>query len=222
MIAFEISSMDDASLVIEDNGRLGEHREELNRLIAVDCTMLTETHLELIAPFHHKTAERLGAQPTNYLYAIAELLQPYWDNTRASILFPTQGLEIFARVNGPVEVRAIRGKYLTIPATAEAYGVRATTIPGLKFIPFANGTRALVRQSVTMVPGKRPGTLKKQIVNDPIFWLKESVVLPEDQTLLPYPDQYADTAAAATTEYIIEQSNQMFDEFLPKSLGGTK
>lgn len=223
LLDFEVTVTDDASLVLARYDRaINEDRTELNQRIATDALNLTRSHLEKIAPYNHKTAERLGATPTGYLTDVAELLTIYFDDYRATVEFPTKGLEIFQRTLGPVEVHAVNSKYLTIPATAEAYGKRAVEFKGeLKFIPFANGTRALVKQSFKTVPGKRPGTTKKEVVNDVYYWLKESVLLPEDKTLLPSPEDYARVAAGSSGQFILQLfTDETFNEFLPKRLGG--
>lgn len=196
----------DSFLVAARQFGSGVDRRRMNDEIALRATELVKRHLIRIAPLHHKTAERLAATPTGYLTSIAELVQPFASNTSAKVLFPTRGLEIFARTLGPVTVTARNVKYLTIPATAEAYGRRARTFHDLKFIPFHNGTRALVRQRVGMVPGKRKALIKK-IINDPIFWLKRSVALPMDRSLLPSDEELAAVASIAATNSLIEMAN---------------
>lgn len=179
-----------------------DDRTELNQILAARATDLTAEWIRLNVGDHHRTAFRLGAAPTNYLSKMADGLRPGWSATEAWVEFPTDDtLEIFARVLGPVTVTAKNVKYLTIPAVAEAYGRRAIEFDDLKFVPFASGARALCRFHIEMVPGKRKAEVKK-IVADPIYWLKPSVVLPADPTLLPDEEFYARAMERGALEYL--------------------
>jgi hypothetical protein len=179
-------------------------RTEWHGEIAKDATVLTQDHVRALNI--HETAQRLGAAPSSpgYFEKKANQMVPAADSTRAMVMLNTGlGLEAFARVFGDVTVNAINSKYLTIPANAAAYGRRAGSFEDLKFIPFGNGVRALVKQTITMVPGKRKAEIKK-IENEVFYWLKPSVVLPQDDSLLPTAEQYGKVAETATERFIDE------------------
>lgn len=167
-------------------------RTDLHEYIAYAAGVMTQRYItEDAAPTRHRTANRLGASPTNYLARTAAALE--FTGTRdAAVLSFGRDSEIYARVNGPVTVRPVNKKFITIPATAAAYGKRAREFSFLKFIPFANGTRALAR-----VDGK--GKAKKLII---FYWLKEQVTLPQDRGLLPSDTQFLDAAELGARDFV--------------------
>jgi hypothetical protein len=200
---------DDATpLLAELQRTLGPQgdRSELNQHIANRATVLTQEHVRSLNI--HSTAQRLGATPTDYFAKKANQMEPAADSSHAMVLLNTGlGLEAFARVFGDVTVNAVNSKYLTIPANAAAYGRRAGSFEDLKFIPFGNGTRALVKQTVTMVPGMRKAEIKK-VTNEVFYWLKPSVVLPQDDSLLPTSEQYAAAAEQGAEDFTVRKMEE--------------
>jgi len=85
-------------------------------------------------------------------------------------------------------VKARAAKYLTIPATAAAFGRRAREIAGLFLVKFKSGVKALA---------KRDGKGLKVF-----YWLKESVTLPQDRELLPSDEQLLNAAEKGARDYI--------------------
>lgn len=99
-------------------------------------------HVRTIAPARHWTADRLGAQRTGFLERAAGAIEPDADAQAAYLVIPRSfGLQ---RAFGPIVIVPTRGgTYLTIPATAEAYGRRAGEFANLVF-KFLGRSRALV------------------------------------------------------------------------------
>lgn len=95
------------------------------------------------------------------------------------------------------EIRAVNGKYLTIPARAEAYGKRARDMGDLSFIKFKSGAAALVKDDISetvtdsgysrrsAAKGQRKS--RKKGIGAVMFWLVPSVYQRPDPTVLPSP-----------------------------------
>ena len=163
-------------------------RTELNAKIAATAETLTRRYLiEVAAPVRHKTAERLGATPTGYLGRRANAIESRGTKDAAIVSLGSEA-DIFARVDGPVIVRARAAKFLTIPATAAAFGRRAREIGGLFPVTFKTGSKALVQKD-----GKK---LKV------FYWLKEAVTLPQDRELLPSDEGYEKAAELAAQDFV--------------------
>jgi hypothetical protein len=161
-------------------------RTPLNKSIAAVCEILTRRHIaEVAAPSRHRTANALGATPTGYLREVAEATEGDYDANSAVVKMYG---DILRRVLGDVVVLPVKGKFLTIPATAEAYGRRAGEIQGLAF-GIVNGRAALVREG------------------QPIFWLVRRARLRQDDGLIPTDEQYANAAELGAREYL-EQALQ--------------
>lgn len=159
-------------------------RTPLHEAMAPVLENTVRDHLIAIEPVMHKTAQRLGAKPTGYLARRARQIESSADAS-AAIVTIGGSVEIFARVAGPVLVRPQVARHLTIPATSLAYGRRAREITGLRFVRFANGTKALAA-----IEGK--GKERKLTVH---YWLQEQVTLPQERNLLP-----SDSAMIAAME----------------------
>jgi hypothetical protein len=144
-------------------------------------------HIRTIAPGRHWTADNLGAKRTGFLERAAGSIEPAADANAAYIEFPRSfGLQ---RAFGQIVIVPKRGgKYLTIPATAEAYGRRAGEIAGLVF-KFLGRSRALV-----MMRGARDFTV--------YYWLVRSVTQPQDRLLLPSDFDFALAAEKGAEDLI--------------------
>ena len=197
---------------------LGNDRTRLNEKIAGRAAGLTRNHLTGLN--RHATAKRLGASPTGYYEKKAESVESSATGEQAIVSIATGGgKEAFARVLGEVQILPREGhKYLTVPAINVAYGRRAKEFGDLKFITFgrkgdADAPRALVKQTVTMVPGKRKPEIK-QIENKVFYWLTPSVTLTKDRTLLPSDEAYLKAAEEGAGDYfaMIEAEAPAADE----------
>lgn len=168
------------------------HREltdlqPLNEYIGVAAAEGTRGHIRGIAPETHETANRLGATPTGYLTKRAELVS--YTASSSGVELAVTGA-IFRRVFGPVTIRPVASKMLTIPWRAEAYGKRAREIDGL-FVYVSkrgNGMAFLARRE-----GK---TIQLY------YLLKSSVVLSQDTGLLPDAKAYGEFAEIGARGYL--------------------
>ena len=161
-------------------------------------------------PSKHKTANSFTppAKPTGY-----------WGKARVAWKADAEGAEV--SVAAPGITRALhdlhihaKGKLLTIPARTapEAYGKRARELSEkLVFIKTPSGVRMLAtptKETTGGAPyiakphrvtrdrirrGKRPDPDKKRDFR-PVYWLRESVTVPKDETILPSKDEITDTA----------------------------
>ncbi len=115
-------------------------------------------------------------------------------------------------------LRPLTGKYLTLPATAEAYGKRAREFADLEFGFALDGfilRPALVRRADSLVSLQRrarknrgrdvplplgPGSEASS--GAPIFWLVRKVKQAGDPTVLPPEGKIADNAMADVEDYL--------------------
>jgi len=169
-----------------------QDRTRLNQFIAGRGEALTRDYLFAQAAIRHRTANALGATPTGHLERAAESVTSEWNGDDAIIGITSPGI---SRVMGDIEIDPVNGSYLTIPATAAAYGKRAEEVAqqfgDLHFVPFPNGKKALVAELGT-------GKDKQEIV---MYWLVAHVTLPEDRTLLPSDEAYLAAAEDGAGDY---------------------
>ncbi|WP_009964073.1 hypothetical protein [Verrucomicrobium spinosum] len=177
----------------------------LNKRIADAAEVVTREHILFrAAPTRHTTADRLGAQPTGYLIRRGNAIESA-SNAEGATVTLGGAPEIFARVEGPVTIKPVNSKYLTIPASAQAYGRRARELQGLKPIRLGRHL-ALVEESDSGRPIKGDKSGRKIVVH---YWLKESVTLPQDRGLLPSEEQYTVAAEGAAADMLREDLAQL-------------
>jgi hypothetical protein len=195
MLEFSLIAEDNSTPALRRAVALFDDLTELHQLIAANAEVLTRRHLvEKAAPARHTTAQRLGANPTGYLTRRAQAIES--QGTRDSATVTLGGaVEIFARVDGPVTIYPQR-KYLTIPASAQAYGRRAGELGSLRFIAFGSGAKALAAVKVGTKTGKR-GKPVKDVQLTVHYWLRDKVTLSQDRGLLPTEEQYVEAGEAA-------------------------
>lgn len=92
-------------------------------------------------------------------------------------------------------------KYLTIPATPETYGHRAADFPDMKVLWGKNGPYGLGRVEQKMmatVKSSGPSTKETTIM----FWLKASVDIQGDRTMLPSDSELNDALQENFGKYV--------------------
>lgn len=179
--------VDDSTPVLQELLKELTDLQPLNEYIGAAAAEGTRMHIRSAAESRHTTAEQLGASPTGYLNKRAELVS--YTATSSGVELAVTGA-IFRRVFGPVLIRPVAAKMLTIPWRAEAYGKRAREFNDL-FVYVSkrgNGMAFLAR---------REG---KQI--QLYYLLKSSVLLPQDTGLLPTAEQYAQGAEFGARGYM--------------------
>ena len=169
--------------------RPGERRP-LHQAMADDAALLARRHVSRLN--QHATAQRLGARPTRHLARVARGIEAAADETAGVLLIPAASR--LRAAFGPYVVTPGAGKkYLTIPVHPAAYGRRAGELENLIFLRTGpNRTPILARQA----PSNRPGAGLETM-----YLLVRSARIPEDRTLLPWPEIPL-AAARAATAYI--------------------
>lgn len=162
-------------------------REELHSEIAVAVRESFVNYLSRLE--RHKTAQQLGATPTKHLAKSALRIEADADGAAAYLRIPrSTGL---GRAFRDLTITPGSGKkYLTIPAHRTTYGKRAGEITAeLRFAMVGGRHRALVFAS-----GPDVGSVA--------YWLRTSVTIQQDRTLLPSDGITRATARAATVRYL--------------------
>lgn len=164
--------------------RSGVHAE-----IAGESETLTAEYLRGLN--RHRTANRLGAAPTYHYENSSRLVEGQSDSEAATVRMPrSTGL---GRAFRKLTIRPTRSgiKYLTIPAHRRTYGKRVSDFPAdaFRFVLFGKRHRALLFAS-----GSDKG--------DVAYWLKKSVTIAQDRTLLPDEEAYQAAAVGASRRYV--------------------
>jgi hypothetical protein len=93
-------------------------------------------------------------------------------------------------------------KFLTIPATAESYGRRAADFPELEVLFGRNGPYALARvERRTIARGDTYGVSGAKSV-EILFWLKSSVTVQPDESMLPDPSGLNEAVKSDVNDYV--------------------
>lgn len=170
-------------------------RTELHKSIGSYAEMLTRQHLTTLAQTRHKTADKLGATPSGHLERAAESVTSLGDNDAAYVEITSPGIR---RAFGDVTITAKEGKWLTIPATAEAYNRRARTFNDLRVAFFGKGRLALVKAEQSSLADRKESGGRSEVY----YWLKKSVTQKQDRTLLPPDDDYTTAAVQGIKAYL--------------------
>lgn len=141
---------------------------------------------------------RLGGRRTNFWNQAAQ--STHQDSVPGEITVSISKQGFRQRYEGG-RIRAVNAKLLTIPATAEAHGRRASEFPDLHFA-ILGGRLALIRNRQTRlrrVGGRRPGFRAASSTTglEVLFWLKKEVNQRPDPSVLPTDDQIVAAAIAA-------------------------
>lgn len=132
----------------------------------------------------HRTANRLGASPTNHLAKAYQSIEGQSDADSARLLVPRASR--LRAAFGAYTARPTGGrKYLTIPVAAEAYGKRAGEIPGLVFMRVGPKKTALLAK-----PDGDGGITT-------YFLLVKKAEFKADPSLIPFEDLTSQSADAA-------------------------
>ena len=170
-------------------------RSRLHQDIATRAEVVTRNHLIQVANSNHKTANRLGATPTGHLSRAAESVTSVGGPGGAVVTVTSPGI---ARVAGPITIRPVNRKALTIPARKEAYGIRAGEFAARQGVKLfvregRNGAYLAYRE-----PGGRGGKGALRVA----YFLRKSVTLPQERGLLPSDTAYQDAALAGCEDFV--------------------
>ena len=170
-------------------------KTELHKSIGTYAEILTRQHLTTLAGTRHATANRLGATPSGHLARAAESVTSKGTDDAAIISITSPGI---SRAFGDVTINAKSGKWLTIPATAEAYNRRARSFNDLRVAFFGKGRMALVKAEQSSTADRKESGGRSEVY----YWLKKSVTQKQDRTLLPPDDDFASAAVQGIKAYL--------------------
>ena len=225
----QLSAQDTAGPRLAELLKRAGEKAKLNQAVSVVAAELTRRHiLEKVAPSRHTTAQRLGASPTNYLMKAGQSVIERSDADGAQVIIQNN-TAIFARTRGPVTIKPGmsfgpvapdgRGgtgkKWLTIPATAAAFGRRAGEFADLVFAQKKNSTTAMllrVPKYQKKSDGKRRTKAEAESYRAELksqtrvfYWLRKEVTLPADPGLLPNAQAYTLAARLGVRDYFKDQ-----------------
>lgn len=147
----------------------GAGRRLLYSAAANAVAIQVRDHLMRLAGWKHASATRLDAQPTGFLGKAARGTVHHATANYGEVIIPAP----LGRAFHDVEIRPRNAAFLTIPASAEAYGKRAGTLAALGWKIFRPKKRNFLMGSINGEDAKI------------IYWLKDSVKQPQDRSLLP-------------------------------------
>lgn len=159
----------------------GAGRKLLFSVAANAVAILVRSHLSRLGSWKHESANRLHAQPTGFLQKAARGTVFTSSENSGEVIIPAP----LGRAFHDVEIRPKTAASLTIPASTEAYGKRASVLAALGWKIFRpKGERFLMGS----INGEDPKIL---------YWLKESVRQRQDRELLPSDEDIHRVAAGA-------------------------
>ena len=141
----------------------------------------------------HTTAEKLGAKPTGHMAKNAKRIEAQGETYQAILRIPRKSR--LRAAFGAFTLTAGAGKtYLTIPAHQSTYGRSARTFAEgeLKFAVIKSWRIFL---ALVFAEGRYKGEVA--------YWLRRSVEVKEDRTLMPF-DEIPVAAARVASDYIGE------------------
>jgi len=155
--------------------------QEFFRAMAQGVARLIRGHLALLDATRKNA---LGGKRTHFYAAAAKSLYVEAEEGGSAVTIPAVGFR--QRYEGG-PILPVVSKWLTIPATAEAYGRRAREFDDIEFA-IIGGKPALVRKedqgSVDFISGKViPKAKRKKAAV--LFWLRKSVFQQADPTVMP-------------------------------------
>jgi hypothetical protein len=186
-VALTISIKADADLVQSLRNGLA-NSAGLHAAIANDEELFYQKYVSSLN--RHKTATGLGAKPTEHHAKAAKRIEGESNEDAAYVRIPrATGL---GRAFRDLNITPKAGKkYLTIPAHASTYGKRVGEIPeSVSFAIVGGRHRALVFTS-----GANKGSVA--------YWLRTSVLIKQDRTLLPSDAATTAVAAQSAKAYLV-------------------
>ena len=199
-----------------------ENRRAANANLADDLETFVRKYILSIAPTHHKTALSFtpAATPTGHLEKAVNATHGKPTANGATVSVASPGI---TRAIHPLEIKS-KGKLLTIPArpSPEAYGKRARAVAlterlffaqtrsGVKMLATKDDLAASVSRALRRRPARpqrptrpgRGGEPKRESHIRPVIWLRESVTVPKDTSILPTKAQGADAATKSLKTFL--------------------
>ena len=167
-------------------------RTGVNEAIGEVAQRMTKDHLLEISQYRHKTAEKLGGDPTNFLSKARDQTDMRADADSSTVTVRSPGI---GRVAHDVEIVPTEGRqWLTLPTAAISYG---RTVSQVEYLIekklFRPGGKANPKN--VLATGDGSGGLKVY------FALVEHVTQKQDRSLLPSDQAYQDAAKKGVQGY---------------------
>ena len=159
----------------------GAGRRNLFSAAANAVSILVRSHLSKLGSWKHESANRLHAQPTGFLQKAARGTVHHASENGGEVVIPAP----LGRAFHDVEIRPKQAGALTIPASAEAYGKRASVLAAL-------GWKIWRPKKRDFLMGSKDGVDPKIL-----YWLRGSANQKQDRSLLPSDDEIYRVASGA-------------------------
>lgn len=159
----------------------GAGRRLLFSAAANAVSILCRNHLSRLGSWKHTSAEKLHAAPTGFLQKAARGTVHTANENSGEVIIPAP----LGRAFHDVEIRPREARYLTIPASAEAYGKRAGVLAALGWKIWRPKKRDFLMGSIRGEDAKV------------LYWLRESVSQRQDRSLLPSDSEISVAAGGA-------------------------
>lgn len=199
-LTIEVSGLDRAEATLQAIRNALADRRPLHAEIAGNALSFTRDYL--ISNTEHRTANRLGATPTNFRSRQAAALSAEADNEGAILRIPrSTGL---GRAFADITIKPLGGKtFITIPATAETYGRRAGEWSKDTFDFAVISTHR--GPTPVLVWSAESDRHKK---GDVAFWLRRQVIQKQTRELLPPDEEYKGLARDTIIKHIQNRIRQ--------------
>jgi hypothetical protein len=195
LLTLTINGPTDPPLLQRLRALSGPERQGTHAVMAAAMEDLTRGYL-LAAPSVKGTAQKLGATPSGFYKRAAQTVEGRASSGGASIIMQRAGL---SRAFRPYDLRPIRGRLLTIPVDAEAYGRRAREFSGAQWRRFSEEDVAAGKSTHAGLVFGRPAPEKGGLFHA-LFRGVKKVSQPQDRNLLPSDQDYLDTVTLAALE----------------------
>lgn len=176
----------------------GAGRHELFAAAGEAVQTLINRYLKhVVAPTHHKTADRLGATPTGHYETPSRF---HATSSYAEIIIPIPGI---SRAFKNIVITPKKAPFLTLPLNAVSYGKRAAEvrrIGWMLFRPPAKGAHKTESGKFDRYQDILMGSKDGETV--PLYLLKKRVHQKQDRSLLPSDAAISQTAGAAMLSVI--------------------
>lgn len=182
----------------------GEARALLHQAMGTEVQHTTFEHLANLAQTRHRTALRLGAEPSNHLAQAAEKVAQgdalTADGASATLTINHIGM---IRAFRDVDIAPTTGKALAIPVNALGYNRRPAQFPRDMFFVFVSRTTGNAFLAL------RQDRQKKDEKLTLVYALVRSVHQKQDRSLLPSQAEWEAAAARGATTEIVRVLEKM-------------
>lgn len=185
----------------------------LNARVAGDAEKFLKREGPRIAADKHRTADKLGANPTGHLTEAYEGIEGISDANSATLLIPSASR--LRAAFGTYVLTPKNAKFLTIPAHKDAYGKRAGEFDDLFFMRVGPRKTPVLARRVEGTEDRllraRPYQRRdnRRVAEAEILYvLARKAIIPEDPTLIPMDalSEEARDSAEAYLDELIERS----------------